>query len=268
MPTRAQATGSRQSPTAPGRPRDAPVAARAAPVGPRSRCPALARPRVTGTMRRRSGAAFRVYDEDEFFAAPAEEWLSDTAAPAVRPRFRRLAGGTLLAGAIVAVGGALVLERLPSPGGSRAGAMLGGDGGRVGYLAARSASVPIRPRSSRRAPQGNSSLPPPRATRARTGSVAKGHPPAARVHGVAVRARTAARARVTTRVGSTTSSASAAAPVPAAAPATAGEGLVSVARGAAAGPAAGATAPAEGRPVASASSAARRREHPEFGFER
>jgi hypothetical protein len=271
MPTRAQAAGSRQSPTASGRPRDLPVVARAAPGDPRSRRPPRARPRVAGTMRRRSGAAFRVYDEDEFFAAPGDEWLSDAAAPAVRPRFRRLAGGTLLAGAIVAVGAAAVVERPPSAGGSRAGGMLRGDGSRAGYLTARSTSVPIRLRSSDRAPQGmGSSLP----SRARTGVVANKRPRAPRARSVPARARTAARARVTTPVGSTLSDASAAAPVPAAvpvpaaAPATTGEGLASVARGAAGGPAAGVSAPAEGRPVASASGAATGREHPEFGFER
>jgi hypothetical protein len=214
-------------------------------------------------MRRRSVAAFRVYDEDEFFAAPGEEWRSETAAPAARPRFRRLAGGTLLAGAIFAAGGALALEQLPSPGVSRAGAMVGADGSRTRYLAARSPSTPIRLRFSGSAPQGSGSSLPPRAPRARAGAVPKGHPRAPRTSVVAVRARmTAGAGGVRTPAGSV------AATVPAAAPATAGQGVASVARGPAAEPAAGEGSAAEGRPVASSSRGASRREHPEFGFER
>jgi hypothetical protein len=212
-------------------------------------------------MRRRPGAAIRVYDEDEFFAAPVEKWSCDAAAPAARPRFRRLAGGTLLAATIVGVGGALVLERPPSPGHSRAGAMLGVDGSRAGYLAARPASVPIPVRSSGRAPQGSGRLLPARAPGARTGGLARAHLRAPRAHGVAVRARMTARARIVA-----TPAAPAAPPAPAAAPVPAGEGLASVARGAE--PAVEGGAPAEGRPVASASGGATGREHPEFGFER
>src|SRR6516225_12005120 len=136
MPTRAQAAGGRSSPTASGRPRGAPDAVRAAPSGPPPPRPARATPRVIGAMRRRSRAAFRVYDEDEFFAAPVEGWLCEASAPAARPRFRFLAGGALLAGAIFAAGSAIALERLPSSGGLRAGARFGADGSRTRYLAA------------------------------------------------------------------------------------------------------------------------------------
>jgi hypothetical protein len=226
-------------------------------------------------MRRQSEVAFRVYEEDEFFAAPGEEWRSDTAAPALRPRFRRLAFGTLLAGAIFAVGGALALERLPSRGGSRPGAMARADGSRSRYLAARSASAPIRARLSGNASQGNGGPGPPRARRAQAGAVARRHPRALRTPVTAV------RARMTARAGSVTTSAVPAAapvpayaprpgatPVPAAAPASAGRRLASVARGAAYEPAAGEGTAAGGPPVASASSGASRRQHPEFGFER
>jgi len=221
-------------------------------------------------MRRRPGATFRVYEEDEFLAAPVEEWLSEAAAPAAQTRFRRLAGGALIAGAIFAVGGALALERLPASGGSRAGAMVGADGSRTRYLAAGSASVPIGVRFFGSVPQGGGSSPPARASRARVGAAARGHPRAPKAQVVAVRARMAARP------GSVRTPASVAAPVtvtvagpvPAGPTATAGQGLASAPRGAAAEPAAGASATADGRPVASASGGASRREHPEFGFER
>jgi hypothetical protein len=228
-------------------------------------------------------ATFRVYEEDEFFAAPVEEWLSEAAAPAAQPRFRRLAGGALIAGAIFAVGGALAFERLPAPGGSRAGAMVGADGSRTRYLAAGSASVPIRVRFFGRAPHGSGSPPPARASWARAGAAAKGHPRAPKAQVVAVRVRMAARAgsvrtpaasatapaaSATAPAASATAPASVAAPVPAAATATAGQGLASAPRAAAAEPAAGAGATADGRPVASASGGASRREHSEFGFER
>jgi hypothetical protein len=216
-------------------------------------------------MRRRPVATFRVYEEDEFFAAPVEEWLSEAAAPAAQPRFRRLAGGALIAGAIFAVGGALAFERLPAPGGSRAGAMVGADGSRTRYLAAGSASAPIRVRFLGRAPHGSGSPPPARASWARAGAAAKGHPRAPKVQVVAVRVRRAARA------GSVrTPAASSAAPtsVAVAATATAGQRLAFAPRVAAAEPAARASAAADGRPVASASGGASRREHPEFGFER
>jgi hypothetical protein len=285
MPTRAQAAGGRSSPSASGRPRGAPDAVRAAPSGQPSPRPAPATPRVTGTMRRRLRAAFRVYDEDEFFAAPAERWLCEASAPAARPRFRFLAAGVLLAGAIFSVGSAVALERLPSSGGSRGGAMFGTDGSGTRYLAAR--SVPIRTRSARSTPRGNSSLLPPRAPRPRTGAVAKGRFRMPRTRGGAVRGRTAASARsVTTPAGSTAAPVSAAGPVPAAAPAPppaavpvpapvlgagpvpAGEGPASVARRATPERAAGAGTAADGRPVVSASGGVDRRERPEFGFER
>jgi hypothetical protein len=216
-------------------------------------------------MRRRSRAAFRVYDEDEFFAAPVEGRLCEASAPAAQPRFRFLAGGALLAGAIFSVGSAIALERLPASGGSRAGAMFGADGSRTRYLAARSLSVPIRTRSARSTPRGSSSSLPPRAPRARTGAGARGQLRIPRMRGGAVRARTAARARsVTTPAGSE------AAPVPAPAPATVpgGEGLASVTRRATHERAAGAGTAAEGHPVVSASGGADRRERSEFGFER
>lgn len=212
-------------------------------------------------MRRRSRAAFRVYDEDEFFAAPVEEWRSEAAAPPAQPRFRRLAGGALIAGAIFALG-ALALERLPLPGGSRAGATVGAEGSHAQYLAASPASVPVRVRFLGSAPEGNGSSLAARASRARARAVAEGHPRARRAQVVAVRARSAARAgRVRPRAGSV------AVPGPAGASGTARQGLAAVAR-AAAEPAAGASTAAEGRPVASASGGAGRREHPEFGFER
>jgi hypothetical protein len=211
-------------------------------------------------------ATFRVYEEDEFFAAPVEEWLSEAAAPAPQPRFRRLAGGALIAGAIFAVGGALAFERLPAPGGSRAGAMVGADGSRTRYLAAGSASAPIRARFFASASQGSSS-PPARASWARAGAAAKGHPRAPKAQVVAARVRMAARAgSVRTRASSSAAPASVAVAV--AATATAGQGPVSAPRVAAVEPAAGASAAADGRPVASASGGASRREHPEFGFER
>jgi hypothetical protein len=233
-------------------------------------------------MRRRPGASFRVYEEDEFFAAPVEEWLSEAAAPAAQPRFRRLAGGALIAGAIFVVGGALARERLPASGGSPAGAMVGADGSRTRYLAAGSASVPIPVRLFGSAPQGSVSSPPARASRARAGAAAKGHPRAPKAQVVAVRARMAARAGSVRTRASVAAPASLAAPasvaapvtvtvagpVPAAATATAGQGLASAPRVAAAEPAARASATADGRPVASASGGASRREHPEFGFER
>jgi hypothetical protein len=213
-------------------------------------------------MRRPPGAAFHVYEEDEFLAAPTEEWRSEAAAPAAQPRFRRLAGGALIAGAILALG-ALALERQPLPGGSHAGATVGADGSHTQYLAASPASVPARVRFFGSVPRGNRSSLAARAPRARAGAVAEGHPRAGRVQVVAVRARTAARpGRVRTRAGSH------AAPGRAGAPATARQGLAAVARAAAAEPAAGASTAAEGRPVASASGGAGRREHPEFGFER
>ena len=104
-------------------------------------------------MRRRPGATFHVYEEDEFFAAPVEEWRSEAAAPPAQPRFRRLAGGALIAGAIFALG-ALALERLPLPGGSRAGATVGAEGSHAEYLAASPASVPVRVRFLGSAPGG------------------------------------------------------------------------------------------------------------------
>ena len=213
-------------------------------------------------MRRRPGATFHVYEEDEFFAAPVEEWRSEAAAPPAQPRFRRLAGGALIAGAIFALG-ALALERLPLPGGSRAGATVGAEGSHAQYLAASPASVPVRVRFLGSAPGGNGSSLAARASRARAGAVAEGHPRARRAQVVAVRARSAARAgRVRPRAGSV------AVPGPAGASGTARQGLAAVARAAAAEPAAGASTAAGGRPVASASGGAGRREHPEFGFER
>ena len=212
-------------------------------------------------MRRRPGATFHVYEEDEFFAAPVEEWRSEAAAPPAQPRFRRLAGGALIAGAIFALG-ALALERLPLPGGSRAGATVGAEGSHAEYLAASPASVPVRVRFLGSAPEGNGSSLAARASRARAGAVAEGHPRARRAQVVAMRARSGARAGRVTRAGSV------AAPGPAGAFPTARQGLAAVARAAAAEPAAGASTAAEGRPVASASGGAGRREHPEFGFER
>ena len=211
-------------------------------------------------MRRRPGATFHVYEEDEFFAAPVEEWRSEAAAPPAQPRFRRLAGGALIAGAIFALG-ALALERLPLPGGSRAGATVGAEGSHAQYLAASPASVPVRVRFLGSAPEGNGSSLAARASRARAGAVAEGHPRARRAQVVAMRARSGARAGRVTRAGSV------AVPGPAGASGTARQGLAAVAR-AAAEPAAGASTAAEGRPVASASGGAGRREHPEFGFER
>jgi hypothetical protein len=230
-------------------------------------------------MRRRPGTAFRVYDEDEFFAAPVEEWPCEASAPAARPLFRCLAGGALLAGAIFAVSGALALERLPSSGGSPAGATFAADGRRSRYLAARSVWVPIRTRSAGSAPQGNSSSPQQRAPWARTGAVAKGHFRVPGTQGDGVRARMAPRARSVTipAVAEAAPVPATVAPVPyaaapaapaAAAPVPSGRGLASVARGATPERAAGAGTAAEGRPVASASSGADRRERPEFGFER
>ena len=275
MPTRAQAAGGRSSPTASGRPRGAPDAVRAAPSGQPPPGRARATPRVIGTMRRRSRAAFRVYDEDEFFAAPVEGWLCEASAPAARPRSRFLAGRALLAGAIFAGGSAIALERLPSSGGSRTGAMFGADGSRTRYLAARSLSVPIRARFTGSTPRGSSSSLPPRAPRARTGAGARGHLRIPRTRGGAVRARMAARARtLTTPVGSEDAPVRAAAPVPAPAPISArapvpgGEGRALVVRRATREGAPGAGTAAEGRPVVSASSGADRRERSEFGFER
>jgi len=177
----------------------------------------------------------------------------------------------LLAGAIFAGGSAIALERLPSSGGSRAGAMFGADGSRTRYLAARSLSVPIRARFTGGTPRGSSSSLPPRAPRARRGAVARGHFRVPRTRSGAVRARMAARARsVTTPAGSEAAPVAAPAPVPAPAPAPvqAGEGLASVTRRATPEHAAGAGTAAEGRPVVSASSGADRRERSEFGFER
>jgi hypothetical protein len=215
-------------------------------------------------MRRRPGATFRVYEEDEFFAAPVEDWLSEAPVPAAPPRFRSLAGGALIAGAIFAVSGALALERLPAPGGSRAGVLVGADGSHTRYLGAGSASVPIRVRFFGSAPQGSGRSLPARASRARAGGVAKGHPRAPKAQVVAVRVRMAARA------GSVRTPAPSAAPasVAVAATATAGQRLASAPRVAAAEPAAGASAAAEGRPVAGPSGGASRREQAEFGFER
>ena len=212
-------------------------------------------------MRRRPGARFHVYEEDEFFAAPIEEWRSEAAAPAAQPRFRRLAGGALIAGAILALG-ALALARLPLPGGSRVGATVGAEGSHAQYLAASPASVPVRVRFLGSAPGGNGSSLAARASRARARAVAEGHRGARRAQVAAVRARPAARAGwIRPRAGSVAPRG------PAGASGTARQGLAAVAR-AAAEPAAGASTAAEGRPVASASGGAGRREHPEFGFER
>src|SRR5262249_36943386 len=142
----------------------------------------------------RPGASFRVHEEDEFFAAPVEEWLSEAAAPAAQRRFRRLAGGALIAGAIFAVGGVLALERLPAPGGSRAGAMVGAERSRTRYLAAAPAPAPTGVRFCGSATQGGGSARPARASWAGAGAAAKGHPRAPKAQVVAVRVRMAARA--------------------------------------------------------------------------
>jgi hypothetical protein len=112
MPTRAQAVGSRASPhLALGRSRD-----RGSTGWHRRR-----RAWRSRTVRRVSRERYRVYAEDEFFAAVAREHDSslEPSPSCIAPRRHRVAGVAVLVGVLGAVAGVVALDVLSQRGGAR-----------------------------------------------------------------------------------------------------------------------------------------------------